>query len=229
MTNFALMSLMLFAKWPQPGKAKTRLVPALGEVNAARFAQACLNDLLLRLARENFGELNRRILCFDPPEAEAGFRALLSLKEHPYQLLAQSTGNLGQRLAAALVTQTSQGRGVVFIGADSPDLPAAEVRAGIAHAAAGRAYLQRATDGGYVLLALPRTSPICVFDRIAWSTSRTATEQIQRIREAGLCIVQSETPWQDVDLPEDLAGLRRRLDANPEMAPLTREFLQNFR
>jgi uncharacterized protein len=222
------VSLVLFAKWPQPGRAKTRLIPALGQDNAAQFAMACLQDLLVRLSGE-FGDVER-ILCFDPPESASDFRPLLSLKERAtgFRLLPQCTGDLGQRLAAALNTETSRGNGVVFIGADSPDIPAAEIRAGIAHAAAGRAYLQRATDGGYVLLALPATSPTSVFDDIRWSTSTTADEQIQRIRDTGLSIVQSELVWQDVDLPQDLAGLRRRLQDNLTIAPLTFKFLQNL-
>lgn len=221
-------TLLLFAKYPRPGAAKTRLIPALGANGAARLAEAFLLDLLERLARADFGDV-RRVLCFDPPEAAGDFRTLLAARGNlaqAFTLEAQAPGGLGERLAAGL--QAHAQHAVVFIGADAPDLPLDEIAAGFEHARSGRAYLQRACDGGYVLLALPAGSPRSVFSEMAWSSAATAEQQAARIRQAPCALVESPRIWSDVDEPGDLAGLKERLEKTPETAPRTLSALREL-
>jgi len=228
-------TLLLFAKYPRAGLAKTRLIPALGAAGAARLAEAFMLDFLERLAREEFGADVRRVLCFDPPDAADDFRALLA-REKPgadlpqalaarekgaggFTLVPQAAGNLGERLAAAL--EHASGGPAIFVGADAPDLPLAEIAAAIQHAREGRAYLQRACDGGYVLLALPAGATRDVFSAITWSAATTAAQQAERIRAAKLELVESAQVWPDVDEPADLPSLKARLLKNPALAPRT--------
>jgi uncharacterized protein len=230
MTQPAVMSLMLFAKLPQAGKAKTRLIPAIGAETAARFAEACLKDLLSRLAGEVFPANVKRVLCFDPPSAAPAFREMLGFDEkvqQRFELLAQGAGDLGRRLAVALTSAAERNGGVVFIGADAPDLPMEEIQRALRHISAGNAYLQRATDGGYVLLGLPRNAPAAVFENIRWSSKHTADDQLQRLKGCNLNVIESGITWCDVDESPDLHGLRIRLEENPQIAPRTLELLRN--
>src|SRR4051812_33772208 len=84
--------LGVFAKWPVPGHAKTRL--AQGDPDrGARVARAFLLDTLDRLA----GIRAHRVVAFAPGESEADFSAVAAGR---YTLAPQGVGDLGQRLAA---------------------------------------------------------------------------------------------------------------------------------
>src|SRR4051794_27193567 len=107
--------LGVFAKWPAPGRVKTRLGadPAWG----ARVGRAFLLDTLDRLAPL----ATRRVLAFTPPEAEGAFAALSAGR---FALVPQAEGDLGQRLATFFGEQLREGAGsVVVVGTDSPTLP----------------------------------------------------------------------------------------------------------
>src|SRR4051794_15569884 len=95
--------LVLFTKCPEPGKCKTRLIPALGESTASALAEAFIKDLTSRLAHARL-PLNL-ILCYDPPSARDHLKLLLAepaIVLQKFTLLAQSKGNLGDRLSAAM-------------------------------------------------------------------------------------------------------------------------------
>ena len=59
-----MATLIMVAKYPQPGRCKTRLAAGLGTDGAAAFARAALCDLLERFAGE--AALGRRVLLFAP-------------------------------------------------------------------------------------------------------------------------------------------------------------------
>ena len=217
-------TLILFAKYPAPGKVKTRLVPVLGTDGAARLAEAFLLDLTERLAR-TLDEKIDCVLCFDPPDAEMGFRKLLADipgVSRRFQLVPQCTGGLGERLANALasIRKTHSGP-FIFIGTDAPDLPLDAINTGICSASQGIAFCMAASDGGYVLLALPADAPADVFADIRWSTRETAADQIDQLRRCGVDTKRGGDAWPDVDEPEDIAGLVERLSENPVIAPRT--------
>src|SRR5260370_17599231 len=92
MPQFAAHSriLALFAKWPRPGDAKTRLGDLGPEV-----ARAFLLDCVGRYARIDA----RRILAFAPPDAEESFADLVQGR---FRLIPQRPGDLGQPLSGGL-------------------------------------------------------------------------------------------------------------------------------
>lgn len=220
----ACATLILFAKYPAAGKVKTRLVSVLGADGAARLAEAFLIDLAERLARSLDTSINC-ILCFDPPDAELEFRKLLA--DVPsvlcrFQFVPQCMGGLGERLANALneIRKTHPGP-FIFIGTDAPDLPLEAIDEGIHTAREKNAYCKAASDGGYVLLALPADVPTGVFDDIRWSSRETAADQINQLRRCGIDTQRGDDVWPDVDEPGDIAELVKRLSENPMIAPRT--------
>jgi glycosyltransferase A (GT-A) superfamily protein (DUF2064 family) len=224
-------TLFLMAKYPQTGSVKSRLIPALGAEKSAQLAEAFLLDLMERLARTSFPFPITKVLCFDPPESGDRFKTLLnthSILSTEFILFPQTQGNLGERLKAA---QFAFGRdsAVVFIGADAPDIQMSEIQIGFEHAQQGSAYLQHANDGGYVLLALPAGLPANfkedVFAEVPWSQANTGVKQVERLRKLNIPLIESPSVWNDVDLPDDLAPLKLRLENNPSIAPRTLRFL----
>jgi rSAM/selenodomain-associated transferase 1 len=196
--------LGLFAKWPAPGAAKTRLCAGRGAEWGARVARAFLLDTVERLAEVG----DRRVLAFAPPTAEADFAALLRDR---FALAPQADGDLGRRLAGFAAEQFAAGAGsLVLVGADSPTLPVEYVERAFAELRGADVVLGPATDGGYYLIGFGRRVPP-VFDGIAWGTSRTLADTVARLDGAWRLALLP--PWYDVDTPDDWAMLCGHLAA----------------
>lgn len=197
--------ITVFARVPEPGTTKTRLIPRLGELGAARLAAAMTADVIECVRGTG---LPFRV-------------ALAGNLAHPWvRALAcdwepQVDGDLGRKLAYALRD------GGVAIGSDAPTLPAAMLLE--AHISTEDVVLAPAFDGGYVLVGA--TDPIDLFDQVPWSAPDTFSRQRQRALELGRT-VRILPFWYDIDEPEDLDFLTRQLQSlSPQVAPQTRDFL----
>lgn len=207
----------LMAKAPRPGLAKTRLVPALGEEGAAGLARAFIEDSAA-LARSVGAEA---IVFATPGDATADLAALTHLPA-----LAQGEGDLGARMEGAFAELFARGFApALLIGADSPALPPAHLRAALSLAASHPAavVLGPAEDGGYWCVGLSRPAR-GLFDAIAWSTPSVRAETEARAARLGRAVIHAPT-WHDVDEPEDLVRLRADLHDDPDAAPRTRAAL----
>ena len=174
-----------------PGRAKTRLIPALGAEGAARLAAAMLAATVEEALATGF-EVE---LCGEPDPAGwyDGPAAVLS---------TQGDGDLGARLARAAARALAAGP-VLLIGADCPELDRQRLAAAADALASHDAVLHPAADGGYVLLGLRRFDP-APFEGIAWSTDGVAAQTLARLASLGWSVDVRET-LHDVDVPEDLA------------------------
>jgi len=193
--------IIIFAKAPVPGKVKTRLIPALGEIGAARLAHKMLLDTVAEAFKANLGIPE---LSADPHPLDAAWEGFLPAQH--MRMTAQGEGDLGARLARAAKRSALLGENALLIGSDCPALDAQRLRAAAAALADHDAVLHPTEDGGYALLGLRRFDP-GLFEGIAWSTDRVAAETIARIEALGWSVCVSET-LRDVDEPGDLPSLR---------------------
>src|SRR5487761_1256296 len=107
----------IFAKYWQPGHAKTRLAATIGAEPAAQIHRACLETLLGRFARTG----DRRLLAFTPAHRRPEFAALAGPR---WQTEPQSAGNLGLRIERSFSSAFATGAThVLLMGSDSPTLP----------------------------------------------------------------------------------------------------------
>jgi rSAM/selenodomain-associated transferase 1 len=206
--------LGLFAKWPEPGRVKTRLATATSAAWAADVALAFLHDLVERLGSVG----DQRVLAFAPPEARALFAGAVG---GSFALLAQTDGDLGQRLSSFLTEQFAVGAGsIVILGTDSPTLPLAFVDQAFTALEEADVVLGPATDGGYYLIGCRRVPPI--FDGIAWGGPTVLAETIDRLTDAAWRLALLP-PWYDVDTLDDwhmLCGhlaAQRRAGLDPDV------------
>jgi rSAM/selenodomain-associated transferase 1 len=183
--------IVIFAKQPVPGRVKTRLIPALGELGAAKVARRML-DWTVRQARETGLAVE---LCGDP-DPTLWYKPRLGL-----DLTPQGEGDLGARLARAARRVLAQGP-ALLIGGDCPELGRPRLAAAAAALDTHDAVLHPARDGGYALLGLRRFEP-SLFTAIAWSTAQVAAQTLARIEALGWSLHVGET-LRDVDEPEDL-------------------------
>ncbi len=198
------VTLIVFAKAPQAGRVKTRLVPLLGEQGAARFQARLIERTVELAAHANF----RRIeLHCTPSVRHPLFRRLA--QRHGIALLPQRGADLGERMQRACERALRRARAVVLIGTDCPAMKPADLRA------AQRALLGRATvvvapaeDGGYALLGVRRVSAR-LFSAIDWGSSAVLGLTRERLRDLGWHWRELRTLW-DVDRPEDHARMKLR-------------------
>ena len=173
--------LVVFAKAPQPGSAKTRLIPALGAQGAADLARRMLTHTLDVAQASNAGTVE---LCMSPaPGAPAWDGVDLAAGiEHS----DQGGGDLGQRMARAVdrVT-TALRRPVLLMGTDCPALSAAHIAHAAQALAQHDAVIIPVADGGYVLIGLHVPCP-AVFADMAWSTPTVAGETRRRMAALGM-------------------------------------------
>ncbi len=195
-------SLIVFARDPRPGKAKTRLIPAIGPEGAATL-QHRMTLGVLREARR-LRELRRaRIVVQFAGDGADAMRALYG-PDLVYR--RQCEGDLGVRLSESFARAFSRGaRAAVAVGTDCPTLTR-DLMCDAFEALKGQdVVLGPATDGGYYLIGLRRPHA-GLFQNIAWGTERVLEQTRRAARDLGLS-VRLLRPLGDVDRPEDLSEL----------------------
>jgi uncharacterized protein len=217
--------LIIFARAPVPGKAKTRLTPPLTPAEAARLAEAFLLDEVETYAGVPGLQVS---VAFTPVAAAPTFRRLLGDAMIPW-MAPQSPGNLGNRLRTAFASACPTWWPVAIIGSDSPDLPPALLEEAFRSLEEDEAdvVLGPAVDGGFYLIAARQAHPE-LFRDIPWSTPGVLAATVERAEEARLRL-RLLPVWEDVDTADDLRRLRERLkDAPPLIAPRTRAVLRSL-
>lgn len=194
--------IAVFARAPVPGRVKTRLIPRLGAVGAAR-----LHTLLMRRAvgtaiDAGVGPVS---LWCAPDRAHPSFAACGA--EFGVRLVTQRGGDLGERMLDALVQLCASGSAIV-IGADCPALTIGELQSAAAALADGEdAVFVPAEDGGYVLVGTRR--PVAsLFTSMDWGGEHVMEATRDRLRRAGMRWRELATSW-DVDRPSDFDRLRQ--------------------
>jgi hypothetical protein len=191
---------VIFAKAPVPGKVKTRLIPALGDIGAARLA----HEMLLRtVAEAEAAGLAIPELCASPHPLDPEWEPFLP--KAPIRYTDQGEGDLGERLARAARRVTILGEQVLLIGTDCPKLDRHRLRAAGAMLAEHDAVIHPTLDGGYALLGLRRFDST-LFEGISWSTAEVSAQTLDRIERLGWSVHVGET-LRDVDEPADLQAM----------------------
>ncbi|HTN04479.1 MAG TPA: TIGR04282 family arsenosugar biosynthesis glycosyltransferase [Planctomycetaceae bacterium] len=200
-----MRTLGLFAKFPEPGRVKTRLAESIGPVAAAELAEAMTADLLDRFRLT----ADRRWLGYSPatPDAERHFRQAAG---PGWELWPQPEGDLGSRMHAFFATANPGPRDVaVLIGSDSPTLPEAIVAEAFTKLRDADCVLGPATDGGYYLIGC-RGAPPAIFTQVNWSQPTVLSQTVERGAGSALRLAELP-PWYDIDTRQDLQMLAGHL------------------
>jgi len=195
-----VVTVIVLAKAPVPGRVKTRLCPPCDPEQAAELAEAALVDTLRAVAATR---CERRVLVLDGapgPWLPARF-----------EVLPQRGSGLDERLAHAF---TDTGTGGVLIGMDTPQLTPARLTATLRalDAADVDAVLGPAVDGGWWALGL-RTPDPAVFLGVPMSTPHTGDAQRARLHELRLRTAALPTLRDVDDLDDALAVARTAPDS----------------
>jgi uncharacterized protein len=194
--------ILIFAKAPIPGLAKTRLIPALGAEGAAEL-QA---ELVRRTLSTACGAALAPVACWCAPDPSHPLFGRLA-QALPLTLHPQSGADLGARLHQALAETLQTAQYALLTGSDIPALKGRHLQQALSWLHQGEeAVLGPAEDGGYWLLGLRRPAP-ALFDGVPWGSDRVLTVTRQRLNHLGWRWRELETLW-DLDRPADLARYR---------------------
>ncbi len=196
--------LLVFGKYPTPGRVKTRLAPALTPVEAARVHAACTRLVWSNVTR--LGGLIDVVLICAPDDAAAAFRNLLRGCGKPDDVWPQGPGDLGARLSRGFERAFAAGYGpVIAMGTDSPLMPPSRIEEAVAvlsERGGADVCVGPTEDGGYELIGLRRPA-VELFTDVAWGTERVFDETLERVRSAELRAHVLPRGF-DLDRPADL-------------------------
>jgi len=182
-------ALLVIAKQPVAGRAKTRLTPPCTPQQAAGLADAALRDTLEAVAKVPVG---RRVLVFEgDPEP---------WRPEGFEVIAQRGDGLGQRLQAAFDDVAGP---ALLIGMDTPQVTPAQLGAAVRALADERvdSILGPTADGGYWCVGF--RSPVAgAFDGVPMSAHDTYERQRRRFAELGVRI-GAQPLLRDVDTIDD--------------------------
>lgn len=142
--------VLVVAKAPVAGQAKTRLAATVGTEVAADLAAAALLDTLDACVTA-FGDRCHLALTGDLEQACRGEQIQEALTS--WHVFGQEGESFGERLAHAHRTVAPAGP-VVQVGTDTPQVSPELLALGASHVRPGRGVLGTALDGGWWLLGL---------------------------------------------------------------------------
>lgn len=212
-------ALVFMAKWPEPGRAKTRLCPPLTPGEAAALARAFLLDTVSGAGACGFD----RLVAYAPAASAGLFRGLLGGE---VGLLPADVGGFGDALRLAQASALHAGyRRVALVACDIPHVAPERYFEGFAALAHADVALGPSADGGYYFLASSRPTPH-LFHDVAWSTAAVFAQTLQRSAEAGLSVA-TIAACDDADTVSDLPAVWQEIIHRPQ-AVHTRHILRTL-
>jgi hypothetical protein len=208
-------ALIVFAKPPEPGHVKTRLMSLLTAEEAATLYRAFLLDAL-----DQYTALQGSVRLYWDDSSGPNVEVPESVTQHN-----QVGATLGERMRNAFEATLAAGyEHAVIIGTDHPTLPTSFIeRAYDALKTPSSIVLGPSMDGGYYLLGMNAFYP-GLFREMTYSHDEVFAETLERAArtDARLTVLPS---WYDVDRPRDLPQLVEDLRNQPGQAPHTRTCL----
>jgi uncharacterized protein len=201
--------LILFARFPDAGKVKTRLIPALGAEGAA----ALHRRLVLRTLRTAHALCRSQDVELEIRFAGDNANEMQHWLGDNWRYRPQCEGDLGQRMAGAFADSFREGSpATVIIGSDCPSLTPDILAAAFELLKSNPVVFGPATDGGYYLAGLTQLVPQ-LFQGVSWGTESVLVQSLEKLARLGSKpgLLQS---LDDLDRPEDVAHWKRLVEVD---------------
>ena len=210
--------LIIFTRFPEPGKTKTRLIPALGAHGAA-----CLQRQMTEHIIASAGTLNGRHGLIIEVRYEGGNLILMQDwlgSQLTYQ--PQGGGSLGRRMQRAFEAAfEDDAAAAVIVGSDIPGISDNILRQAFETLRKKDLVLGPARDGGYYLIGVKRTQASKtygpLFDGIDWGSDNVMAQTLQIAKDLGLDLSLLES-LTDVDRPADLPAWQQEQKATSQQS-----------
>ena len=218
----ATRRLVMLARAPAHGRAKTRLAADVGAGAACRLARAMLADCWAAAGAVRDARTELRLALCDAPGA---YPLLTPPALRP---LPQGEGDLGARMGRLAHAGAREGHATLLLGTDAPGLSPELLNAALQALDQHDLVLGPVPDGGFWCLGLaPRAAQRLQpdwLDGLDWERDGTRAQVQARAAQLGLSLTLAP-PWFDVDRGPDLERLARHLALHPDAAPRCAELL----
>jgi uncharacterized protein len=171
-------TVLVFLKYPEPGKVKTRLAAAVGPERAAALYREWVGVVIDRLQPLRGRAAVVGFHDGGPAERFAEWSPLVD------GWLPQPNGDLGERLETGFTAAHAGGGPVLAVGTDCLDIDDWRVGEAFDLLRSRDAVFGPATDGGYYLVGTARHRP-GFFTGVRWSSPHTLADHLARCREHG--------------------------------------------
>lgn len=199
--------LIIFTRYPEPGKTKTRLIPALGQEGAANL-QRQMTEQTLAKVKQLFDFIS---LSFEIRFVGGNYQLMKNWLGSDLKYQEQGTGNLGDRMAKAFKQAFNNGsKSVIIIGIDCPSLSPEIIVKAFEKLDQYDVVIGPARDGGYYLIGLSKFIPE-LFQGINWGSAEVLEKTVAIAQNFNL-IISYLPQLSDIDRPEDLNSLSNLLN-----------------
>lgn len=208
--------LLVFLKWPEPGRVKTRIANDIGAEKAAEIYRILVQRVIQRIS-PIYSELEGVCWVFDPIEKEYEIKDWITkelnnlgftdLKRHIFW--SQSDGDLGDRLQSAFEKALFLDYDrIIAIGTDCIELDSRTIESALVSLLSERSIVFGPSfDGGYYLVGMRSNLGLSVFRSISWSTSKVLKQSLDQAVSLDLEYTLLEE-FNDVDTLKDWDSIR---------------------
>lgn len=181
--------LLVVAKAPVPGRAKTRLSPPATPEQAADIAASSLLNTCRAVGSVPGTEV---VVAWTGETDAAARRSEVVAALDRVRVVPQRGGELGARLAAAHASagQVAPGAPVLQLGMDTPQVGPDLLESGLAQLQRADAVLGPASDGGWLALGVRDPRWAAVLPNVPMSRPDTGERTAWELRRAGLRVTQ---------------------------------------
>ena len=213
-------AIILFTRVPQAGKTKTRMMPYLTPEECVQLHTCFLQDI-----RQQCQEAEADLFVSYTPDGKEQEQALREILGAQAGYLLQEGETLGDRMYHAIEQVLAGGyERCILIGSDVPELKAQDLQDAIRLLDEKEVVFGRTEDGGYYLVGMKE--PIReAFGLSAYGHGSVLEQTVQHLQAAGVSVGYAKT-FADMDIPDDLRALRRRLHRKETSCPATEAFLE---
>lgn len=189
--------LIVFTRYPEAGKAKTRLIPALGALGAAQLQRQMTEYTIAQVSPLQ----SQRFLTVEVRFSGGNVQLMQKWLGTQIVYNAQGEGDLGARIERSLTAAFVRKQRVAVIGTDCPQLTAELIKCAFEQLDQYDIVLGPAVDGGYYLIGLKRLFKL--FSGINWGSSQVLSQTVAIAQQLNLSIAYLPR-LVDIDRPDDL-------------------------
>jgi len=210
------VTLLVVAKAPEPGRAKTRLAAAVGDQLAAEIAAAALLDTLEAVVAAPVA--TRVVALTGNLEAAAG-AAEIRRRLESFKVIGQRGDGFADRLANAHA-DAADGHPVLQIGMDTPQVTDELLASCSRRLLRAQAVLGQACDGGWWVLGLQTPTAAGCLRSVPMSQPDTGELTLKALRANGIDVTLVER-LTDVDFVDDIGAVRDACNPGSHFARVT--------
>ncbi len=216
-TAVLAVCLLVVAKAPVPGLAKTRLAASIGAAAAADIAAAALLDTLDAVAAT---PVTARVVAFTGDLDDAARAAEIRQRLTSFAVVDQRGDDFAERLAYAHADASVAAGGVpvLQIGMDTPQVTPALLASCGGRLLDGDPVLGMAGDGGWWVLGVPSPATAQCLRQVPMSQSDTGARTLAALRATGAQVrllpeLDDVDTWADVEVVRAMCAPTSRFAA----------------